>query len=214
MGRRSRVGAALLLMFGWALAVPAGVGAAFGPLGEDLRVSFMGPDGNTTFFGGFAATAYNPAADEYLAVWIGDDNTAPLVNNEFEVFAQRLSSTGAPLGGRIRVSTQGADGVIASAVADPSVAYNPVTNEYLVAWSGEVGTSDEFEIWARRLSAGGVRLGGADDLRLSDMGPDNSVNYTATNPRVAANSTTGEYLVIWRGDDNTVPLVDEEFEVF
>src|SRR5262249_12900822 len=37
-----------------------------------------------------AAVAYGPA-NEYLVVWSGDDNTTPLVNDEFEIFGQRFS---------------------------------------------------------------------------------------------------------------------------
>ena len=34
--------------------------------------------------------AYNSTANEYLVVWSGDDYTGPLVNDESEVFAQRV----------------------------------------------------------------------------------------------------------------------------
>ncbi|MEL6823188.1 MAG: hypothetical protein AAFP70_15620, partial [Calditrichota bacterium] len=46
------------------------------------------------------------------------------------------------------------------------------------------------------------------------MGPDGETGYAAINPSVAFNSETEEYLVVWEGDDNTSPLVDEELEVF
>jgi hypothetical protein len=192
---------------------PAGAEAAFGPLGGDQRLSFMGPNGSTNFPASEPSVAYNPVAKEYLVVWRGDDNTPPLVDNELEIFAQRLSDTGAPLGGRIRVSEQGADGNPDSDAEQPSVAYNPTENEYLVAWSGQIGTSSELEIWAQRLSAAGAEVGGSD-FRISDMGPDGNVSYDAGAPRVAANPTANEYLVVWQGDDDTLPLVDDELEIF
>ena len=43
--------------------------------------------------------AYNPASGEYLVAWQGDDDTAPLVDNEQEIFVQRLSTTLAKIGG-------------------------------------------------------------------------------------------------------------------
>ncbi|MEP7356750.1 MAG: hypothetical protein ABI847_05885 [Anaerolineales bacterium] len=55
---------------------------------------------------------------------------------------------------------------------------------------------------------------GANDFRLSDMGPDGSTAYGANEPDVAYNSTNNEYLVVWRGDDDTGPLVQGEFEIF
>lgn len=35
--------------------------------------------------------AYDNVQDEYLVVWRGDEELAPLVNNEWEVFGQRLT---------------------------------------------------------------------------------------------------------------------------
>lgn len=54
---------------------------------------------------------------------------------------------------------------------------------------------------------------GANDFRLSDMGPDGSGAYDALDPAVAYNSTDDEYLVVWSGDDNTGDLVEDEFEI-
>ena len=201
-----------LLTVAFALA-PASAGAAFGPLGEDLRLSFMGPDGKASFGAESPSVAYNPAANEYLVVWKGDDNIVPLVDDEYEIFGQRLSGSGAPLGGRIRISEQGADGNPASYTEEPSVAYHPAADEYLVAWKGEIGTSEEFEIWAQRLSAAGAEVG-VDDFQISDMGPDSNASYDAVAPSIVANPTAPEYLVVWEGDDNTLPLVDGEFEIF
>ena len=192
---------------------PAGARAAFGPLSVDFRISFMGPNSNASFGGFEPVVAYNPTADEYLVVWAGDDNTAPLVDSEFEIFAQRLTGAGAPAGGRIRVSEQGGSGTTGSSAFSPSVAYNAANDEYLVAWIGEIGTSNEFEVFAQRLTAAGAEVGGSD-VRISDLGPDGSDEYRADTPSVTANSASGEYLVVWQGDDNIPPLVNDEFEMF
>ena len=84
------------------------------------------------------------------------------------------------------------DQAIAVALKDaaPAGAAHPAT---VNSWIGEIG---------------------ANDFRLSDMGPDGDINYDAQYPAVAYNSTDNEYLVVWRGDDNTPPLVDEEDEIF
>ncbi len=206
-------GAMVAMLATVSLVALTGAGAATGPLGANFRVSFMGPDGNPDYHAGTASVAYNPTAGEYLVVWDGDDNTAPLVDNEREIFAQRLSASGAPLGERMRVSEQGTDGDPESEVASPSVAYNPSTNQYLVVWSGEIATSEDFEIWAQRLSSTGQEVGGSD-FQISNMGPGGGANYSAFGPSVAANPTTGEYLVVWSGDHNVMPLVDGEFEIF
>jgi len=47
-------------------------------------------------------------------------------------------------------------------------------------------------------------------VRISDMGPDGNVTYSAAGAAVAYSSTANEYLVVWSGDDNTPRLVDNE----
>jgi hypothetical protein len=194
-----------------ALAMSLVLGAAeagFGPVGSDQRISFMGPNGNPAFDAGLAAVAYNSKADEYLAVWEADDNTPPVVQGELEIYAQRVSGSGAPLGARIRVSEQGPDGDPSWFAQYPSVGYNPVTNEYLVAWIGRLDVAGRYEIWARRLSATGERLGPQDDLRVSESSVGH-IDELDARPSIAVNTATGEYLVTWVGRFGTAP----EFEV-
>ena len=61
---------------------------------NDFRISDMGPDGNVNYRAVNARVAYNPANNEYLVVWYGDDNTGLLVDNEFEIFGQRFTNCG------------------------------------------------------------------------------------------------------------------------
>jgi len=63
------------------------------------------------------------------------------------------------------------------------------------------------------VSATGAEIG-ANDFRLSDMGPDGDANYGAYYPAVACNSANNEYLVVWHGDDDTGALVNNENEIF
>jgi hypothetical protein len=186
---------------------------------NDFRLSAMGPDGDINFFAVEPAVAYNGVNNQYLVVWDGTDNTAPLVEDEVEVFGQRLDGVGAaPIGGRMRLSAMGPDGDINFAAISPAVAYNGVNNEYLVVWRGDDNTGTlvggEVEIFGQRLNAGTGAEVGANDFRISHMGPDGDPNFDAFDPAVAYNPTNNEYLVVWRGDDNTGALVDNEQEVF
>jgi large repetitive protein len=75
-------------IYGQALA-----GATVMEIGTDTRLSDMGPDGSF-FFGAFVpAVAYNPKDNQYLVVWMGDDNTGELVDDEYEIFGQRFAGT-------------------------------------------------------------------------------------------------------------------------
>jgi len=188
-------------------------------IGGDLRLSDVGPDGNANYDAYGPAVAYNPTNNEYLVVWRGDDDAAPLVDEEFEIFGQRVDAgTGAELTADLRLSDMGPDGNANYDAWEPAVAHNSTSNQYLVVWRGDDNTGalvdEEFEIYGQRLNgASGVPLG-ANDFRLSDMGPDSDADYDAYEPAVTYNPTDHEYLVVWRGDDDTPPLVDGEYEIF
>jgi hypothetical protein len=186
---------------------------------NDFRISDMGPDGNANFDAFSPAVAYNPTNNEYLVVWEGNDNIPPTVANEAEIYGQRLdAATGAEVGANdFLISEMGPDGDITFGGFAPAVAYNGAANEYLVVWQGADNTDSlvalEAEIFGQRLSAAGAEVGD-NDFRLSDMGPDGNINFGAFPPAVTYNGANNEYLVVWSGDDDTAPLVNEEFEVF
>jgi hypothetical protein len=185
-------------------------------LGGKIRLSDMGPNGDPNYGAFEPVVAYNVVNNEYLVVWRGDDNTAPLVEGEFEVFGQRLdAATGVEVGANdFRISDMGTDGDTRFPASEPAVAYNVVNNQYLVVWHGGDTNPQEIEIYGQRLDAAtGIQVGD-NDFRISDMGPDGNIIYEAFHPAVAYNPTNNEYLVVWRGDDDTAPLVNNEVEIF
>ena len=195
--------------------------AAGGELGtNDFRISDMGTDGNPALDATDPEIAYNATNNEYLVVWRGDDDTPPLVDNEYEIFGQRIdAATGAEVGTNdFRISDMGTDGDNTFRADDPAVAYNATNNEYLVVWMGWDNTAplvlDEPEIFIQRINAATGAEVGTNDFRISDMGTDGDVTFAAFDPKIAYNTTNNEYLVVWWGDDNTAPLVDEDNEVF
>lgn len=124
---------------------------------SDFRLSDMGPDGNPNFRASFPAVAYNSVNNEYLVVWEGDDNTAPLADEENEIFGQRINAaSGAEIGGDIRLSEVGLAGNANYDTATPAVAYNSAQNEYLVVWYGDDNTpplaDNEYEVFGRRFA--------------------------------------------------------------
>ncbi len=197
---------------GIALAAPvlalAAVPAVADPLGTQVQISAQGPPGNALVDAQDVDLAYNPTADQYLAVWEGDTATV----GEDEIFGRLLDGAGSPLGGIFRISTMGPDGDSGHDAFDPAVTFNSASNEYLVVWEG-ADTLGEFEIFGQRVSATATEVG-ADDFRISDMGPDGNAAFDAFDPDVAYNATTNQFLVVWIGDDDTGALVDGEFEVY
>ncbi len=187
---------------------------------NDFRISDMGSDGDSRFDTADPVVAFNSTNNEYLVVWAGDDNTGTLVDEEFEIFGQRIdAATGIELGANdFRISDMGTDGDTSFIAFNPAVTFNPTSNEYLVVWQGSDNTgalvSFEFEIFAQRINAATGEEVGANDFRISDMGTDGDNNFAAFSPAVAFNPTSDEYLVVWNGDDDTSPLVDNEREIF
>jgi hypothetical protein len=194
---------------------------------NDFRISDMGGNGANGLNAQNVALAYNSTNNEYLVVWAGDDDTSPLVNGEFEIYCQRITaSTGAEVGTNdMRISDMGDESEVDGTVRDnfgafnPQVAYNSTNNEFLVVWQADDDTGslidNENEIWGQRINGATGAEVGTNDFRISDLGAaDGSTTYQASEPDAAYNSTNNEYLVVWRGDDDTAPLVDGEQEVY
>ena len=177
---------------------------AFGALvstGNELRISGMGPDGNAAYRPFHPAAAYNPDEDRYLVVWESDDNMAPLVDDEYEIFGQEMEYTADVLsesGSDFRISDMGPAGDPNSDAFSPAVAFNKARGEYLIVWSGnEDPALEDFEIWGRRIYPGGSF---DDQDKYSDMGPAGELNFFANEPALVYNPDAGEWLVVWEGN--------------
>lgn len=183
---------------------------------DDIRISTMGPDGNANFQVENGQIAYNVTRNEYLAAWVADDARGPLVDEEQEVFVQRLAADGTEVGtDDQRISTMGPNGNTISKARWVTVAYGERHDEYLVAWSGDDTGAilAEDEIYVQRLSGDGAEVG-TDDKRISQMGGTGNPAFDAARPSVAYNAATDEYLVAWSSDDNRGGMVDDETEIF
>lgn len=180
---------------------------------DDLRISDMGFDGDSAFFALAPSVSHNTRG-EYLVAWQGRDN---FCGTGISIFTQRVSATGVELlPNDRRVSAIGPDGGQVSAQLNPALAFNPVSNEYLVAWSGRgvAGlAAAETEIVAQRLSPTSVELG-TNDQRISVQGRDGDLAFSASRPAVAFEAGSKRYLIGWEGDDDTGELGDGETEIF
>jgi len=191
-GAIAALGGALgLLLSGIAL-------ADFTPIGSDLRISNAGSDGDASRYSAAADAAFNPGAGQYLVVW--DDNRDDV--DEFEVHGQILTAGGGEVGGDFQISEMGDE---TREGFDASVASNPATGEFLVAWEGEhTATDEDYDIWAQRLTGLGADQGG--DFRVSNM--DQAAMPDAFEPAVAANPENGEMLVVWQSGDPQFDAVE------
>ncbi|MDY7075302.1 MAG: FG-GAP-like repeat-containing protein [Chloroflexota bacterium] len=201
--------------------INAATGAEVGT--NDFRISDMGAtDGSGDYDARNPAVAYNSTNNEYLVVWYGDDDTGSLIDNENEIFGQRINgATGAEVGTNdFRISDMGGTGNTTYAAYNAAVAYNSTNNEYLVVWYGDDDidslVDDENEIFGQRIygdRSSGDEVGN-NDFRISDMGGTGNADYDGNDAAVAYNSANNEYLVVWHGEDNTGSLADNEREIW
>ncbi len=125
---------------------------------NDFRISDMGVDSDALLDAERAAVAWNSVDNVYLVVWSGDDDTAPLVNGESEIFGQLLAgATGAEVGPNdFRISDMGPNGNGSYDAIVPDVAFNAANDEFLVVWQGDDNTAPlvdgENEIFGQRIA--------------------------------------------------------------
>jgi hypothetical protein len=124
---------------------------------NDFRISEMGLDGSAAFNGFHPDVTADPRSGEYLVVWDGDEG----VDEEYEIWGQRLARAGTEVGGDFRLSTTGPEGNANHDALMPAVATERTPGEHLVVWHGDEINS-EFEIYGRRLGVAAPVLTGTD----------------------------------------------------
>lgn len=185
---------------------------------NDARLSDMGGVGDPNYGARDPAVAYNPIANEYLAVWAGTDNVGGLVAGEDEIFSQRMTATLGGLGGNdYRLTDIGGIGNPTFQVwGGPAIAFNPKLQRYLVVWNGndtvDGMSAGEIETFAQLVTWDIVGVG-PNDGRISDVGGLGSSSCQALGAAVAANTRHGEFLAAFDADDTVAPQVDNEREI-
>ena len=153
---------------------------------------------------------WNPVSNEYLVVYESDGaNTG-----EYAIHGQRVNAaTGATTGtSDFSIINTGPANDTDYDQVDPKVAYNSTANEYVVvAWGDDVANNAN-EVFLQRVSATGTLIGTTETI--SDMGDATGTNYRGQIPDIAYSTTSQSFLVVWDGDDNVAPLVDNDLEIF
>ncbi len=175
---------------------------------DDFRISFTGIDGVAVddHFIWRLDAAYSPGPGRYIVAWTAKDDPEPQMTLEWEVYMQAIAGgSGGPAGDRIRLSDVGGFGVLAFGVSSTSLTCDQWST-CLVVWdSDETGygglVDDEVEIFGQLVDAETLSEFGANDFRLSDMGPNGNPDYDALTPAVAFIPGLTRYLTVWWGDN-------------
>lgn len=180
MGRKWTIGVLLALVLTVATSPHLSVRAAKdqGPLGHPQPGPFIGIQVDTE--GNYEpAVAYSPNRNEYVVVWRTDQDS-----NTFDIWARRVAADGTVLGpSAFCVATSAG-----KERSEPSVAYNPVRDEYLIVYTYEFSLTD-YDIYY-------TVVGG-------DLSWKSSESYVSQgeqiewSPKVVYNTQDDEYLVVW-----------------
>jgi hypothetical protein len=184
------------------------VAASGALLGSDFRISNVGQDGDPMRGSSAPELAFNSNDNEYLAIWTGDGLA---VDQELEIFGQRINANGLEIGTDFRISNVGEDGDTSRASGFHGwVSFATRSNEYLVTWDGSgLPTEREVEVFGQRLSSEGAEIG--TDFRISNIGEDGDPYRRARYPVSAYSPRSDEFLVTFEA--NGLPA-DGEVEVF
>ncbi|MCG8432948.1 MAG: hypothetical protein MJA83_02825 [Gammaproteobacteria bacterium] len=174
-------------------------------LGDSIKISDMGPDGDTNFVALNPDVVWNDTSKEYFVVWEGSDDEDGFDSDDIRIFGQRLSTDLEDVGSNdFDLTDPGTDRLDAN---DPAIAWNVTDNEYLLVWVGrqirDVGSFSDQEadiILGRRIGVDGSKLG-SDDEEISDFGfeadSDDVLTSEYANLDAVWNETEDNYLVVW-----------------
>jgi hypothetical protein len=112
---------------------------------NDFRVSQSGADDDADIDAFSPDVAWDSNANQYLVVWAGEDDTAPYVDGEVEIFAQILDGpTAAEIGADVALSDMGPPSHGDFDAFWPAIADAPGLGMFVV-WEGDDSADDRFD---------------------------------------------------------------------
>ena len=129
---------------------------------------------------------------EYVVVWSGQDDSSPIA--DYSIFVQKFNANGTTSGSSTQLEAIGkTDGKDAA----PQVTAVGTSGEYVVVWAGEDGSGGDTSIFVQKFNASGATSG--NTIQLEAIGKTDGDDET---PRVTAVGTSGEFVVVWAGEDS------------
>jgi hypothetical protein len=192
-------------------ATPAAAQHPIEPLGQQLRLTQTGAEGNAAIDAERAALAHDPERDRYLLVY---DAVNPALLAQRWVFARLLNGDGTPRSAAISLArADTAAGSDPDEVPSPDVAFSPGSDAYVVAFSGvPTGASaGHHEISTVSVSADGGLVAGP--TRISTSGSLTDPLRDAQRPTIAHDPELNRFLVAWESD-GPGSFANDEFEIF
>jgi len=122
------------------------------------------------------SVTYDPVAKRFFVIWVDSRSGSQ------DIYGQFVSPTGVLLGGDFTISTAGSCG-------EPSMAYDPVAQQFLVVWQDDRGGAMSDDIYGQLISSTGALIGGEFTICTATM-----YQYF---PSVAYDPVSQHFLVVW-----------------
>ncbi|MEZ4797554.1 MAG: T9SS type A sorting domain-containing protein [Flavobacteriaceae bacterium] len=171
---------------------------------NDFQISIQLPINDANFDAREPDVVWNSASNQYLVIWQGETS----IDEEKEIYGQRLDNSGNAIGSNFRISDMGTEGETTTSALSPRLDYNSVDNNYLIIWQGSDTVANQYETYGQLIDANGAEIG-TNDFRITTTTNINA-NYDTWRPKLVWNVTNNEYLVVYRNDHTT----DDEFEIY
>lgn len=159
----------------------------------DIRISFMGPNGDASYDGNSPDIAYDSWGNRYLVVWVANHHLDGQDINEFEVFMQFLDGVdGQRLGDNIRISEAGGGiGIPSRHARHPAIEFAQNRNEFMVIWRDDQTAGAGRSLVAQRISAEFGFEVGIDDAVLVPSGVvfDTDIAYSPVHSQYLVSAT-------------------------
>jgi len=151
------------------------VGSEGSPTGDEFAIT------TSTKTEGSPTVAYNPAANEYLVVWMKLEGSDEFTNHD--IVGQRVSADGSLLGASINIASSTIEETA------PDVVCNSTNSQYIVVWQAKQPGTVEFGIYAQRMASNGSLSG--SQITVSNWSDDQ------LQPRLAYDNEYNRFLVVW-----------------
>lgn len=163
---------------------------------DDLLVTHCGGIGDATYNTSRPKSAYNSTDNNYLLIWYADDvDFAGIVDNETETYGQLIDANGSKIGDNFIITSHDGYGDRFTFSGVPSIAYNPIANNYLITYSGVIPTQYVNEVFGVIVNASGVVT--TPGFKISEGGVTDNLEQSSTFSKVVYNATDNQYFVIY-----------------
>ena len=159
---------------------------------NEFRISDVGGSVENTRRASRSAVAVSASTGEYLVTWQsnGIDTVRP-DSFPLAIFGQTLNANGGETGNDFRISNDVAAEQFGA--EDPAIAFNSITNQFLVAWIESVEPGEQ-TLRGQLVDEAGLFVG-PENFGIAEF----DAHQTVFNPDLAYNSRNNEYLLAWQG---------------